>query len=248
MLLRDKMVAQGDRLFRKRGTYASVLGIPMVLLAFHQFLDSGRACFWGWGGVAVCFAVSLAGLAVRAYTIGCRARRTSGRNGQKGQVADALNTTGLYSVTRNPLYLGNFLAALGIVMLFSLWWLVIIYVFGFWLYYERIILAEENFLLDKFGEDYIKWAKVTPAFLPAIRNWRPPEIPFSWKTALKSEYQTVTLMIGAFILLQIFRHGHPLYAFASVRIWVYLLALILAFFVTVRLVCKQTDLLRVSGR
>ena len=31
---------------------------------------------------------------------------TSGRNTAK-QVADTLNTTGLYSLTRNPLYLGN---------------------------------------------------------------------------------------------------------------------------------------------
>ncbi len=248
MLLRDKMVVQGNRLFRKRGMYASVLGIPMVLFAFYQHLYSGNVHFFGWGWDAVCFAVSLIGLALRAYAIGCRARRTSGRNGQKGQVADTLNTTGLYSLTRNPLYLGNFLIALGIVMMFSLWWLVVIYALGFWLHYERIILAEEDFLLNKFGETYTKWAEVTPVFVPVFRNRRPPEIPFSWRTALKSEYQTAAMTIFSFIVLQLVSHGHPAYSFASVKVWVYLLALNLAFFMVVRLVCKRTKFLHVSGR
>ncbi|MGB8874133.1 MAG: hypothetical protein WCC75_12145, partial [Desulfobaccales bacterium] len=40
-------------------------------------------------------------------------RGTSGRNTQ-GQVAETLNTTGIYSLVRNPLYLGNFLIWLGL--------------------------------------------------------------------------------------------------------------------------------------
>ena len=248
MLLRDKLIIQGNRLFRKRGTYASVLGIPIVLFAFYQHLNSGNIHLFGWHWDAVCLAISLAGLAIRAYAIGCRARRTSGRNGQKGQVADALNSSGMYSLTRNPLYLGNFLAVLGVVMLFSLWWLVMIYVLGFWLHYERIILAEEDFLLNKFGETYMNWAKTTPVFVPSFRHWRPPEVPFSWKTALKSEYQTFTMTITAFMFLQLVRYGYPSYSFASVKIWIYLLALTLVFFTTVRLVCKNTKFLHVPGR
>ena len=248
MLLRDKLIAQGYRLFRKRGTYALILGVPVLFLAFRQYWSSGGDHALGWFGETACLAVSLAGLAIRAYTIGCRARRTSGRNGQKGQVADALNTTGLYSVTRNPLYLANFLIALGVIMLFSIWWLVVIYVMAFWLHYERIILAEEDFLMNKFGEDYVRWARKTPVFFPALKNWRPPENAFSWRIALKSEYQTVTMAFMAFITLQIVSHGHPANPVGTVKIWIYLLTLTLAFFITVRLLCKKTDLLRVPGR
>ena len=248
MLLRETMTAQGNRLFRKRGFYASILGTPVLLLAFHQYWHSGGDHILGGLGEAACFAVSLAGLAVRAYTVGCRARRTSGRNGQKGQVADALNTTGMYSVTRNPLYLANFLVALGIIMMFSIWWLTVIYIMAFWLHYERIILAEEDFLMNKFGETYLAWAGITPVFIPSVKNWQPPENAFSWRIALKSEYQTLTMTVTAFAFLQIVSHVRPHYTFAAVRSWVYLLMMTMAFFMAVRFIRKKTTFLSVPGR
>ena len=249
MLLRDKLVAQGNRLFRKRGTYASILGIPVLFLAFHQYWHSGGGHMLGWFGGAACFAVSLTGLAIRAYTVGCRARRTSGRNTRKGQVADALNTTGIYSVTRNPLYLANFLIALGIILMFSIWWLTVIYIMAFCLHYERIILAEEDFLMNKFGETYFKWAEVTPVFLPSLKNWQPPENALSWRIALKSEYQTLTMTVVAFTFLQIISLvRRPNYMFADLRGWIYLLLTTLVFFMVVRLIRKKTKLLRVPGR
>ncbi|MGC9453013.1 MAG: methyltransferase family protein, partial [Oceanipulchritudo sp.] len=50
---------------------------------------------------------------------------TSGRN-TKQQVAYSLNTTGFYSVVRNPLYLGNFFMYLGIALFTHHWWLVLV--------------------------------------------------------------------------------------------------------------------------
>ncbi|UKI18106.1 MAG: isoprenylcysteine carboxylmethyltransferase family protein [Bacteroidales bacterium] len=125
----------------------------------------------------LCFVVSLLGLAVRAFTVGYTPANTSGRNVAE-QVADQLNTTGLYSVVRNPLYVGNFLMWLGIAMLTMNLWFIISFILLFWVYYERIIFAEEQFLTNKFGSVYTDWADKTPCFIPRLKGYVAPKLPF----------------------------------------------------------------------
>lgn len=91
-------------------------------------------------------------------TVGYTPKKTSGRNTKKGQVADYLNTKGMYSIVRNPLYLGNFFMGLGIFLFLCIWWVEFIYTLVFMLYYERIIFAEEQFLVKKFKQQYMEWA------------------------------------------------------------------------------------------
>jgi protein-S-isoprenylcysteine O-methyltransferase Ste14 len=134
-----------------------------------------------------CLAVSLLGLLVRGFTVGYTPRNTSGRNTGAGQVADSLNTSGIYSVVRHPLYLGNYLMWLGVAMLPQHAWFAVIFSLVYWIYYERIMFAEEQFLRGKFGEAYTTWAARTPAFLPDPRGYRRCDLPFSWKKVLKKE-------------------------------------------------------------
>ena len=98
---------------------------------------------------------------------------TSRRNTGRPQ-AETLNTTGLYSVVRHPLYLGNYLMWLGVALFPGAWWAPVIVSLVFWLYYERIMFAEEEFLRRQFGEHYTAWAAATPAFLPRLGRWRSP--------------------------------------------------------------------------
>ena len=51
--------------------------------------------------------ISFLGEAIRIFTVAYTPAGTSGRN-TKQQLADTLNTTGIYSLLRHPLYLGNF--------------------------------------------------------------------------------------------------------------------------------------------
>ena len=61
--------------------------------------------------------VSLFGLAVRVRTAGHTPDRTSDRRTAEGQVPDEPNTTGIYSVMRNPLYVGDLFKWPGIALL-----------------------------------------------------------------------------------------------------------------------------------
>ena len=83
-----------------------------------------------WESLAVM--ISFLGLIVRCVTVGYVPRGTSGRN-TRSQVAETLNTTGIYSITRNPLYLGNFLIMVGVTLFMQVWWLAVIVWTGFWL-------------------------------------------------------------------------------------------------------------------
>ena len=86
----------------------------------------------------ICLGVALFGAVVRAYTVGYTPYNTSGRN-IDSQVADTVNTIGIYSIVRHPLYVGNFFCSLGIAMLTQNLWFVLFFIAAYWLYYERIM-------------------------------------------------------------------------------------------------------------
>jgi protein-S-isoprenylcysteine O-methyltransferase Ste14 len=202
MLLVDSLVRHGDIAFRNRGMLALLLAPPYVLaLRQSGWLEQSYGAFPNSAWQFSCLLVALAGLGLRVLTAGTVPRRTSGRNKAKGQVADSLNTTGVYSLVRNPLYLANFLIVLGVMMLPAVWWMVVLGSCFFWLWYERIILAEEAYLRVKFGAEYERWAQRTPAILPSFRNYRAPSLPFSVRTAVKREYLTMMSLTACFVVL-----------------------------------------------
>lgn len=197
MLLQEKLAHQGNLLFKKR-SYLPYILIPILLIALKdseilEKYSQKMETFWE----VLCVLLSLFGLFIRVFTVGFVPKGTSGRN-TKTQKAEVLNTTGMYSIVRHPIYLGNFIIFLGMLLFTQVWWLVLIGVLGFFLYYERIILAEEEFLHKKFGHQFLSWAERTPVFLPRFKNWQKPALPFSLKTVLKREYTTLFIITTYF--------------------------------------------------
>jgi protein-S-isoprenylcysteine O-methyltransferase Ste14 len=190
MALREDMEKQGNWLFRWR-SYLPLLGIPVFVIAIREsgIMEKkfGDAVGDFWGICAI--VISFLGLVMRFVTAGYAPRGTSGRN-TKSQLADMLNTTGMYSISRNPLYLGNFIIILGVTLFIQVWWLALLVWFGFWFYYKRIIFTEEEFLRDKFKDQFMEWAKDTPIVIPRFRNWRKPDLRFSFKSAFRREFST----------------------------------------------------------
>lgn len=197
MALQEEIEREGNWLFR----YRSYLPMLLLVVGLGVFVVTTQhvTCFRNyWNDYEyVCLLVSLLGFMIRISTVGHTPAGTSGRNTDK-QIAEVLNTTGIYSVVRHPLYLGNFLMYLGIALLTVNVAFIVIFILAYWLYYERIMFAEEQFLRMKFGTQYLEWARKTPAFIPNLRNYTPFVIPFSWKKVLRKEKN------GLFALLLIF--------------------------------------------
>jgi len=253
MKLHEIMTRDGIRIFRWR-SYLPLLFIGPLLLAFEEAAQMearmGDAAEDVW--VLLCFVLSLGGLALRAYTVGHVPAGTSGRNA-KAQRAARLNTTGIYSVVRNPLYLGNFIILLGVVMSLKVWWLVLIVTMAFFIYMERIILTEEKFLGETFGDAYLKWCEKTPVIVPRFSQWQKPDMPFSLKTVLKREYQGLLGIGTAFfvteMIVDLWFEREPFAEWiVEDMAWPLIYALIVVVCLTLRHLKKHTGMLAVDGR
>jgi len=199
MALKETFENQGNFLFRYRGH----IPIAFVLLAIpFAFLNSTVDCFYINLILSLLF-VSFGHL-VRARTVGRRELHTSGRN-RSQQVASRLNTKGWYSIARHPLYFGNFLIWIGLALFLGNLYLIIIFCLLFWLYYERIMFAEEQFLERKFGSYFLAWSEQVPAFIPNYKKFQASENDFSWRIVFKNEYPGVISTMTSFLFLLILK-------------------------------------------
>jgi protein-S-isoprenylcysteine O-methyltransferase Ste14 len=230
MALIHSLEKNGNFLFKYRGQIPVLLfisSIPVVLSTNYSFLIGKPNLELVL--LISCISVSMLGQIVRAIAIGTSNKHTSGRN-TKEQVAEALNTQGIYSTVRHPLYLGNYFMWLGIVLFtFSIWFVIAFSLF-FWLYYERIMFAEERFLERKFGENYLNWSLKVPAFMPSFKNYQKTNIPFSLKTILRREYSGVTATIIGFLFVDIVRNWniYEKFHFDNMHLFILILALLIS--------------------
>ena len=206
MALVHSIEKNGNILFKYRGQIPVILflmSIPTVYFTDYEIVNSNHTLDLIL--FITCILFSFSGQVIRAIAIGTSSKHTSGRN-TKEQVADALNTKGIYSTVRHPLYLGNYFMWIGIVMFTYNIWFVLVVSLLFWLFYERIMFAEERFLERKFGQDYVDWSMKVPPFWPSMKNHIKTEIPFSMKTILRREYSGITATIIGFVFVAFLRN------------------------------------------
>jgi len=245
MALIEEFDKTGNWLFRYRTYLPLVLYIfASLVLYFDRTPAFSHQNSWAIG---LCLAVSFLGLVIRSVAIGYVPRFTSGRNTKK-QVAEVLNTEGIYSTVRHPLYLGNFFMWMGIVLYIGNWWFSLAIALVFWIYYERIMFAEEFFLRNKFGQTYLHWADRTPAFIPRFSQWSKPGLEFSFRNVLKREENGFFAAILSFAYVDLFRN---LILFNQLKLSFFWLVTAIAgflIFITIRTIRKKTSLLKVQGR
>jgi protein-S-isoprenylcysteine O-methyltransferase Ste14 len=189
MALQEELKKQGDFLFKYRSFLPLIiLGVGMAVFVISVLDRTEVPDTWiSRAYPFICLAASLLGLLVRIVTVGYAPKNTSGRNTKTGQLAEELNTSGIYSTVRHPLYLGNFFMWLGVAMLTQNTWFIIAFILFYAFYYERIMYAEEAFLRNKFGQVYLDWSEYTPAIIPSFGNFVKAKYPFSIKKVLKKE-------------------------------------------------------------
>jgi protein-S-isoprenylcysteine O-methyltransferase Ste14 len=246
MALQEEFEKTGEYFFRWRSYLPLIMAVFFILA-----LDGYRTPFenpglnLAWDGF--CLAVALLGEGIRFFTVGYVPRGTSGRN-TKGQVAETLNTTGMYAVVRNPLYLGNFIIWFGLSLFMKLWWFTALIILFFLIFYERIIFTEERFLREKFGDEFLQWAEKTPVIIPNFKNWRPPSLPFSWKSAIVREYGSFYAIIVTFTVLELLGGLCASGRLTIEAIWIKIFLGSTIFYLTVRFLKKKTKVFATTGR
>lgn len=197
----------GKALFQIRGYYLTSIIFIGTAIAFYtgatgpfESAESNQAWFWLSLGVA-----SLGAL-IRIVTSGFAALGTSG-NTKVEAIAAELNTTGPYSLVRNPLYVGRIVNFTGIAMLSGSWVFGALTFLVFVLIYERISVYEEEFLRGKFSSAHTKWAAEVPFLLPRLNGWVKPKYKFWIRRAIRREDKKIFWLISAVMFFDFARHG-----------------------------------------
>jgi protein-S-isoprenylcysteine O-methyltransferase Ste14 len=245
MALVHELENSGNWLFKRRSWLPVFLIVAGIIM---MYLGNRQAIIFDSRDELIFLGVSLFGQLIRILTVGFTPKNTSGRNTVNGQIADELNMTGIYSVLRHPLYLGNFFMWLGPVLFIRSVGVTIVFGLIYWLYYERIMFAEEQYLRRKFGDIYDKWSENVSSFLPLSFKYVPSKLPFSVKNVLKREYNSFVNIFIIFIILDLFRNYFLSERIYVTELWIWLFVSAGIIWLLVRTIHKQTKWFEVEGR
>ena len=155
--------------------------------------------------VAAGIAIALLGQAVRLITIGFEYIHRGGKDGQV--YAGRLVRGGVYGITRNPMYVGNGMIAVGMTLQFGspIGFFVLVPFFLF--VYQAIVAAEENYLRAKFGAEYEDYEKSVNRYVPTLSRAREAfaGMRFDWRKSIKKDLGTVVGLTIGLILLPVWR-------------------------------------------
>lgn len=101
--------------------------------------------------------VAVVGVAV--FIISVLTMRDSWRAGVSKTDKTELVTKGIYKISRNPAFLGFDLMYLGILLMFFNLVLFEVSLFAMLIFHLQIVNVEEEFLLEAFGDEYLRYKK-----------------------------------------------------------------------------------------
>ena len=73
-------------------------------------------------------------------------------------------SSGIFTLSRNPIYVGLCISCIGIGLVLNSWWVVLSFAPLAWLLLVLVIRREEAYLARKFGDDYLAYKK-------RVRRW-----------------------------------------------------------------------------
>lgn len=242
MRLLDHFTQSGDRLFRWRGQLPLVL-LPLFLLGVYDaalpaIITPGLRA---WQVVSV--AVALAGLAIRIAAVGSAPPGTSERSTTAPR-ASMLRTSGLYSVVRHPLYVGNTLTAVGLACFTGAWYLPVIVLLAGLLYHERICAREEAFLEERFGDEFREWAGRVPAGVPRLAGYVPSRSAFVWRRVLGREFHGLMVIGSVVFVLDLARGARAVGRLVPDPVWTGFFLVIAGIFLVSSILKKATRVFR----
>ncbi len=189
----DRIVRFGDFVFKHRDTLPIpfIIGAVLILIFTKPTFSTlnARLSLFVTGGIII-----LIGESIRIWAVGYSGSTTR----SKKLIADRLVTEGPYSIVRNPLYVGNFLIALGFSLLANAAVLVPLVIVYFVIEYYPIVRREEYFLLEKFGDTYSLYLRDVPRFFP--KKFKTKKAVYD-PSALKGERWTVLGIVLMFVCM-----------------------------------------------
>jgi protein-S-isoprenylcysteine O-methyltransferase Ste14 len=125
--------------------FAAAFGWPMV--SKQQFFDSEAL---SWVGVFLC------GVGLSLFLLSLVSFGRSFRVGIDVDHPDKLITTGVFTLSRNPIYVAFWIIMLGQFLVFPNWLLLVYLGAATWLFHRQV-LREEAYLIQHYGREYAEY-------------------------------------------------------------------------------------------
>ena len=147
-------------------------------------------------------ALLICGELIRIWAVSYAGGETRTRN----VGAPTLCSSGPYAFVRNPLYVGNMLMYVGIVLIAgaaNIFLMVATTSSFFLIQYSLIISLEEETLDNLFGENYVEYKKNVPAIFPRLSRWNSNDnrTPASLGKTIKTEKRTLQNVFLVLLLI-----------------------------------------------
>jgi protein-S-isoprenylcysteine O-methyltransferase Ste14 len=200
------MIQIGNFFFKYRNLIFPIIGVLIFIPSPSLFTPEIFGDHYYSIPLILGLTIALLGQVIRALTIGLKYIVRGGKN--KKVYAEDLVTDGIFRHCRNPLYVGNIFMLLGVgVISNSLFFLLFVVPF-FCFIYQAIVLAEENYLRNRFGVSYLAYTNDVNRWIPDLRGLGDTlsSMEFNWRRYLINEYNTIYMLLISILLVIITHH------------------------------------------
>ena len=212
-----------------------VPGVPQLFTA-DKFGEN-----YYWYPIIIGLIITVLGQAMRGATIGLAYIIRGGKD--KKVYAEDLVTTGIFAHCRNPLYVGNILMIAGVGVLSNSLLYVVIMIPFFLFIWQAIVLAEENFLRNKFGEQFNNYCARVNRWVPNLKGMSNTfsGMRFNWKRYVAKEHTTTFIWLIGIVLLLLFFYPQLTHNNADLRnkLLISILAVLVVIYIFIRIIKKS---------
>ena len=162
MISQKKQGIDTDQLGKDKEGFVKLIEILLKLFTYIapaiQVLSIMFAKNEKWTGLYV-IGIVVTSLGVVAFILSVAHMKDNWRAGVQKKDNTNLVTNGIYSISRNPAFLGFDLMYIGILIAFFNWSLFLVTVIVLILFHLQIVNVEEDFLIERFGDEYLAYRK-----------------------------------------------------------------------------------------
>jgi protein-S-isoprenylcysteine O-methyltransferase Ste14 len=201
-LYRNRLLIRcGNFLFRYRNVVFPLVIIPVIVivtpLSPGEDFELDR-----WIDLPM-LAVGVIGEALRVLVVGYDYIKRGGVD--KRVFAERLVTRGVFAHSRNPLYVGNALILLSLLLMADNLWGYVIGGPFFVLSYVALVAAEEDYLRHKFGAEYEDYCRQVNRWIPNFADFRKSieGMAFDWRRVIVKEYSSVFCWILGILAIEL---------------------------------------------
>jgi protein-S-isoprenylcysteine O-methyltransferase Ste14 len=210
------MIAIGNFFFKHRNWLFIFFYCALLIPSWPLFSEKQFGKNYYWWPIGIGLFITVFGQLIRGLTIGLAYIVRGGKEGKP--YAEGLVTEGIFNHCRNPLYLGNIFMLLGLGILVNSLVYVAIVIPVFLFIYQAIVLAEEDFLRNKFGPGFTDYCKKVNRWFPRLagigKTFR--SMQFNWRRWILKEHTTQFIWLIGITVILFFRYpwltGHDVEA------------------------------------